>query len=78
MGKRQEEQVRRHGLLESAITDIVNRIDQAASEYGPRFKKNAAHEAIIDEVIIRLAKPGRKPSVKPAGRPRKAKVEVEA
>jgi hypothetical protein len=61
MSKRKDEQVRRHNLLEKSIGDIIDIIDTTAKEYGPRFKKNGAHEAILDEVAIRLAKPGRKP-----------------
>jgi hypothetical protein len=69
-----DEGLRRLAIMKRAADACVEAIETAAQEYGPtRFKKNGAHGAIIHEVETRLAKPGRKPSAKPAGRKPSAK-----
>lgn len=54
----------RYQLCEKAIVDCVAIIEATAEKYGPRFKPNGAHEAIMHEIGIRIARRGRKPKAK--------------
>jgi hypothetical protein len=66
MSKRLELAEHRRGILQSAVDDIVARVEQAKAEYGPRLRANGGVDAIFEEARARLAKPGRKPTASKA------------
>jgi hypothetical protein len=61
MSKRLELAATRRGILQSAVDDIVARVERAKGEYGPRIRANGGVDAIFEEARARLARPGRKP-----------------
>jgi hypothetical protein len=61
MSKRLELAEKRRVIMQSAVDEIVARIERAKAEYGPRIRANGGVDAIFEEARARLSKPGRKP-----------------
>lgn len=52
----------RSGLLSNAADEVKAIIDRVEAEYGPTFRRNGGHLAILEQAKERLKrKPGRKP-----------------
>jgi hypothetical protein len=60
MPSRLEVAEERRIILQSAVDDVVARIEKAKELYGPRIRANGGVDAILEAARARLSKPGRK------------------